>query len=88
MQLLAGLADAATCRGGLVQRGVVVEGAGSLRAARANVDGALVGGVPVAGLGRLVGEREVGLDLVDLGLLVVVVLEDGLDAELVSTAAD
>jgi hypothetical protein len=38
----------------------------TLLLARANVDGAGIKGVEVRGLGRLVGEREVGLGLGDL----------------------
>lgn len=57
---------------------IVVTRDGALNTARANVDSSLVRRVPVAGDGRLIREREVGLGLVDLLGLVGVLVDERL----------
>lgn len=71
--------DTAGSGGGLAKSTVALAGTGPLETARANVDGTLVGGVPVASSRGLVWQRQVGLGLVDLLLLVLVLVDDGLD---------
>lgn len=49
--------DARSCGGGSSESAVAFAGDGRLEAARANVDGTLVGRVPVRGSGGLIGQR-------------------------------
>lgn len=71
--------DAAGSGGGSTESAVALAGDGLLETARANVDGTLVGGVPIASGWGLLGQRQVGLALVDLLGLVLVLVDDGLD---------
>lgn len=50
-----------------------------LKASRADGSSARVRGVPVASNGRVFGQRQVGLGVLDLGGLVGVLVDDGLD---------
>lgn len=68
----------ATSSGGATKGGIVVTRDRALDTTRADVDGSLVGGIPVTGDGRLVGERQVGLGLVNLLGLVGVLVDYGL----------
>jgi hypothetical protein len=78
VQLLAVDAGTAASGSGAAKGGVVVTRDGTLDTTRADVDSSLVRGVPVTSDGGLVGERQVGLGLVDLLGLVGVLVDDGL----------
>ena len=81
VQLVTRHTDAAASSGGATQ-GIIAtigsEGGRSLEATRSNVNGALVGGVPVTSDWRVLGQRQVGLGLVDLLGLVGVLVDDRL----------
>lgn len=72
--------DAALGGGGATESTVALAGDGLLESAGANVDGALVGGVPVASSWGLLRQGQVGLGLVDLLRFVLVLVDDGLEA--------
>lgn len=78
VQLGAINADTAASSGWATKGCIVVTRNGALNTARANVDSSLVRGVPVAGDGRLIREREVGLGLVNLLGLVGVLVDERL----------
>lgn len=71
----------AASSGGATEGGIIVTRNGSLNTTRADIDSSLIRGVPVTGDRGLVGEREVGLDLVDLLGLVGVLVDEGLFSE-------
>lgn len=71
-------ADTASCGRRAAQSAVALSGDGALQATRANIDGALVGRVPVTSHWGLLGQGQVGLGLVDLLGLVGVLVDDGL----------
>lgn len=71
--------DAAGSGGGSTESAVTLTGDRFLETPGANVDGTLVSGVPVTGSRGLFRQRQVGLGLVDLLLLVLVLVDDGLD---------
>lgn len=79
MQFRAIDTDAAGSGGGSTESAVALARDGLLETTGANIDGALVGRVPVTGSRGLIGQRQVGLGLVNLLLLVLVLVDDGLD---------
>lgn len=78
MQLIAVYTSAAGSSGGTTQGSIVVAGDGLFETAAADINGALVGGVPVAGHRGVLGQRQVGLGLLDLFRLVGVLVDNGL----------
>lgn len=76
MQLGAGNTGTALGGRGSAQSTVVVTGDRALNASRADVNSALVGGVPVTGNWRVFGQRQIGLGTVNLGLLVGVLVDN------------
>ena len=81
VQLFTRDTDAAASSGGAAQ-GIIAtvgsEGGRSLEATRADVNGALVGGVPVTSDWGVLGQRQVGLGLINFLGLVCVLVDDRL----------
>ena len=78
MPFLAGASYAAGCGRGLMQSGVLFTRDRAFASPRTNVDGSLIGGLPVTGFWGLVGQGQVGLVVVDFLALVGVIVDNGL----------